>query len=166
MALDPTVGGEDADSYVSLVEADAYLTKRLDTEAWNEADTPTQEAALVSAAYRLDQEAWRWSKASDTQALEFPRTGQTDKNGTRIDDDEIPVWLQRAQIELALALLSENTLDDTGLEGMRRLKVDVLEFEPLVGMPAGKLPAHVRRYIGHALSGTGSAVTFQIVRGG
>lgn len=167
MALDPTVGGPSANSYVDLSEAHGFFANRLNAGAWDEAgeeSPPTQEAALITATLRLEQEAWRWKKASTDQALAFPRTGQRDADGTLVADGEVPVWLKRAQMELALALLTEDLLEDTGLEGMRRVKIDVIELEPLAGRSAGRLPAHVRRYIAHAVHG--SDVTFPMLRGG
>jgi hypothetical protein len=168
VALDPTVGGASANSYASLAEADAFMGDRLNADAWTEAgevSPPIQEAALITAARRLDQEPWAWSKASTDQALEFPRAGQTDKNGTSVDTDGVPTWLKNAQIELALAMLGEDLLENTGLEGMKRVKVDVLEFEPVAGARAGALPANVRRYFPEGAV-QGSAVTFGILRGG
>lgn len=168
MALDPTVGGADSNSYVDTTEANAYFANRLNSDAWTDAGTvspPTQEAALVTATLRMDQEQWRWTKASTTQALEFPRTGQTDKGGTLVSTDAIPQWLKYATMELAIAMLTEDLLEDTGLEGMRRVKIDVLELEPVIGDRAGDLPANVRRWI-PAAARAGSDVTFQMVRGG
>ena len=168
MALDPTVGGADANSYVDVTEASAFFATRLNSEAWTEAgeaSPPTQEAALITATRRLDQEPWIWKRASTTQALRFPCTGQRDTDGTLVSTDEIPTWLKNATMELALAMLTEDLLVDTGLEGMRRVKIDVIELEPVVGDAAGDLPANVRRYFPSSALG-GSSVTFGIVRGG
>lgn len=168
MSLDPTVGGANANSYVDLSEAHGFFATRLNSDAWTEAgevSPPIQEAALITAAIRLDQERWSWTKASTSQALAFPRIGQTDQDGTLVETDDVPTWLKRAQMELALAMLNEDLLEDTGLEGMRRVKIDVLEFEPVIGTPAGALPASVRRYFPPAAI-SGSAVTFQMLRGG
>lgn len=53
MALDATVAGATANSYVALAEADAYFADRLNADAWTAAGTK-QAAALITATKQID----------------------------------------------------------------------------------------------------------------
>jgi hypothetical protein len=166
MAIDETVSGEAANSYVTLEEADAYFATRPNSSAWDDAaalSPPATEGALIHAAIRMDQEQYRWRRAESTQKRAWPRTGQTDVDGCEIAADSIPEFVQLAQMELAVAMLQSDLLVDSGLEAFRYLRVDVIEIEP-AGRSAGALPANVRRHLAHAL--LTSLMQFPVVRAG
>jgi hypothetical protein len=130
-------------SWVTLEEADAYFATLLNTGAWTEAgeeSPPLQEPALITAHGRLSQETF--SKA--------------------IDADDPPENLKRAQMKLALAMLDDDMLADTGLEGFESLKVGPISMV-LRSRVAGALPADVRRELGGLLMG--SPYQFRILRG-
>lgn len=166
MAIDATIGGAASNSYVTLDEANAYFAKRLNAGAWSEAgeqSPPTQEAALISATLRLDQESFAGRKASPSQALEWPRVGVRGRDGWPVPTDSIPNDVKRAQMELALAMLTDDLLADTGLEGFKSLRVGPIELVTKDGRKAGALPANVTRYISQYRDG--SALQFRIERG-
>lgn len=78
MALIATPRASDANSYLSVAEADAILDNRLNTTAWD--DSLQQEEALIQATYRLDQYDYVGITADEyleteepTQALKWPR---------------------------------------------------------------------------------------------
>lgn len=151
MAVDETVGGASANSYGSNAEAATFFATHPYASAWTAAGVtspPTQDALLIQATYWIDQleGSMEGVRAASTQALAWPRSGATDANGTAIVSTVIPEFLKRAQFEAALALASNNLLEDTGLEGFERVKVGPLEVE-LRALPAGSLPAHVLRYL-------------------
>lgn len=73
MALDTTVGGPSAESYVSVTDADAYLSGRFGTAAWTALSTAQKETALRQATRTLDVERYRGWPVTSTQALRFPR---------------------------------------------------------------------------------------------
>lgn len=57
MALDATVAGEDANSYATLVEADAYFADHFSlakASAWQALTDPQKERALISACNLLE----------------------------------------------------------------------------------------------------------------
>lgn len=103
MALDATVGGAAANSYLTVAAADLLNGDRLGSYAarWTAADAPTKEKALIQATADIDafvHPAERWS---DGQLLAFPRA---------IDVDDalapfIPMRVQVATFEQALYLL-------------------------------------------------------------
>lgn len=168
MAIDKTVGGVSANSYVDADDADAFFADALDASAWTDAGSVSpsrQEPALIAAALRLNQEAYRGTKTDADQALAFPRDSIEDEDGNEIGNAVIPERVKRAQMKLALAMLrTTDFLQDTGLEGFRRASVGPLSVEPNPARSAGTLPADVRRELRPFL--TGSAYNFQLVRGG
>ena len=163
MAFDATVGGENSNSYVTIAEADAFFEMRPQYEDWEDLEE-NKEAWLVLATDRLEQEKYQGERTDDDQALSFPRVGVV-VDGIEIDNDTIPLGMKRAQMKYALILSGEdNPLSNTGLEGFKRLKVDVIDMEPVEGYKAGSLPFDVQREIQPLLSG-GSGHQFRVFRG-
>lgn len=128
-------------SWVTLAEAEAYLSTLLNNDAWDDAEEPLRERALATAHGRLHQEG----TIAD------------------LDQDDPPANLQRAQMRLALYMLSEDLLSDSGLEGFEELRVGPVHIRPRT-RAAGALPADVRRELGDLLLGT-SPMQFKILRG-
>ena len=130
LVLDSTVAGASANSYTSVAEGDAYHEARLFATAWNGAATADKTAALVWATRLLDAHfEWAGSKFSLEQALRWPRFGALDRDGELIDSNILPPELKNAVSELArLLILSDRTIE-SGTEGLKRLKVDVIELE-------------------------------------
>jgi len=162
-AIDATVGGASANSYVLLATATTFFDETLNVSDWTGATTDEQNRALISAARRLDQVAWAGQKADEDQALAWPRIQTYDVDGLPYDSDVIPTAIQRAQMKLALAMLAGDLLADTGLEGFINLKVGPLDVTPRL-RNAGDLPADVLREIRHVLETAGEA-NFLVYRG-
>lgn len=94
-----------ATSYLSEADADAYHLDR-GNEAWTDADSGDREAALVLATDYLDTEfRFLGLILTDDQALAWPRSGVADQEGRDVPDDAVPVQIERATAELALASL-------------------------------------------------------------
>lgn len=77
MAIDATVAGATADSYLTVAAADAYAAADLgpDVDAWLAATLANKEAALKLATADIDAEYGRdVIRYSTTQALVFPRS--------------------------------------------------------------------------------------------
>lgn len=151
MALITTPGAVDADSYVDVADATAILARQLLTlTQWEAADQLTLEAALRRATARLDLHViWQGTLGSTTQALGWPRSGVTDREGREIDDATIPAWLEQATAEYANALLIQAG-DSNRLEGIRSLSVDGLSmtFDQSVNSSADeRIPVHVQQLI-------------------
>jgi len=163
VTIDATVGGASANSYVTLATANTYFEGRLNVTDWTGATDDNKNRALVSAARRLDQESYEGIRASSTQALQWPRDGLYDEDGNSIDEDTIPQRVQDAQCELALYMLGEDLLEDTGLEGFDAVKVGPIDVEVNHGKRAGDLPENVRRELSWWL--TTSRSTVRVVRG-
>ena len=73
LIVEDGTGLEDADSYISLAEANAYATNYGLTN-WNaEADDTVKEVALRLATQFIDLNQFVSEKLNDDQSLEFPR---------------------------------------------------------------------------------------------
>ena len=73
-----TAGSSSANSYLTLSDADDLidgLVKDDDVVAWASASTDDKNRALYTATQRIDRERFLGAKATDTQALQWPRTG-------------------------------------------------------------------------------------------
>ena len=138
ITIDATVGGANANSYITLANAQNIIDGFVEDEdvtAWGTATTDQKNRALYTAAQRLDRERFLGARATDTQALQWPRTGVR-KPDTYINtyavgfpfrittdyftDTEIPDQIQKAQVVLAVYL--HNNKDGLGLSGLEDYK--------------------------------------------
>jgi hypothetical protein len=179
ISIDATVGGANANSYLTLADAQAIIdgfVEDADVTAWASATTDQKNRALFTATQRLDRERFLGARATDTQALQWPRTGVR-KPDTYINtyavgfpfrittdyytDDEIPQQVQYAQVVLAVYL--HNNPDGIGLSGLedyRNVKIGSIDVTPNLGYGAvgvDKIPPIVERYLtGLRISGPGN----------
>lgn len=100
MTVEDGTGLEDANSYVSLEEANEYNALRGNT--WTGTDSE-KEAALIRATSYLDGtygSVWPGYRSSSHQALDWPRTDAYDKDGYLLDG--VPTAVAVATIEAAV----------------------------------------------------------------
>ena len=175
-----TAGAANANSYISLTEANELIEGLVaddDVIAWEAGSTSDdyRNRALYTAAQRIDRERFLGARATDTQALQWPRTGVR-KPDTYINtyatgfpfrittdyftDTEIP-----DQIKKALAVLSvylNNNKDGLGLSGLedyQNIKVGSLDATPnnYGAVGADRVPPMFERYFtGIRISGPGN----------
>jgi hypothetical protein len=138
ITIDATVGGASANSYLTLADAQDLIDGMVendDVTAWASATADQKNRALYSATQRLDRERFLGARATDTQALQWPRTGVR-KPDTYINtyavgfpfrittdyftDTEIPDQIKQAQVVLAVYL--NNNKDGMGLSGLEDYK--------------------------------------------
>ena len=135
VTVDATVGGANANSFVTLVTADAFMESRLNASTWGAATTDNQNRALVEATRYLSALNWIGRRVDSVQALAWPRESATNPDSPTAqfyDQDEIPDRMERATSELAFQYIKAGTLDVSGLDpnrNIKRKKVDVLETE-------------------------------------
>lgn len=120
MPLIATPGAANANSYIALEDAQAYFNDRVFSDPWDDADDQTK--ALITATQRLDQESFMGERATETQALKWPRIGVY-SDGILLADDEIPQKVKDATCELALSLASTNVLEKPELAQFNSLSV-------------------------------------------
>ena len=178
VTIDATAGGANANSYITLSEANTFVEAMIestDVGKWTTGTDDSRNRALTAAAERLDRERFLGARATDTQARQWPRTGvrkpdtyvNTYATGFpfRISEDyftdtEIPDQIKRAQIELAVYL--KNNTDGISLSGLndfKNVKIGNLDVTPdksgAVG--ADHVPPMFERYLtGLRISGPGN----------
>lgn len=164
LVLDATTGGASANAYADLAAVNAALEGRLHTDAWDTADTATQEAAIAWATAILDALRWKGRRATTTQRLRWPRSYVPDLDPPHsgydpdyslggyyqwyyLPNDAIPPFLIRATAELAFSLLADDRTADAETKGLRALSVGPLSmtFDPADRRKP--LPDEVRRII-------------------
>jgi len=173
-----TAGAANANSYLSLSDAQDLIDGLMeddDVVAWGTATTDQKNRALYSATQRIDRERFLGARATDTQALQWPRTGVR-KPDTYINtyavgfpfrittdyftDTEIPDQIQKAQVVLAVYL--HNNKDGLGLSGLedyQNIKVGSLDATPNFygAVGADRVPPMFERYFtGIRISGPGN----------
>lgn len=110
MALDATVAGASANSYLTIDAADAHNDDRNGPQAerWAAASTETKENALIEGAILIDSVVRASVPYSLAQALAFPRASDVDAN----DDPVLPPRLLLAAYEQAAYLVANAKLLD------------------------------------------------------
>ncbi len=146
-----TPGAANANSYLTLAEANTYFESRLYSDAWDATvDDAVKNKAIVMATRVLDytfiarkelkigtdgkfyttSRGWAGLPSTDTQALAWPRIGMFDANGVAIDSTVIPQQLKDATAEFAGQLLSTDTTanNDVVNQGIKQLKAGPVEL--------------------------------------
>jgi Putative DnaT-like ssDNA binding protein len=135
VTLDATVGGAAANTFATDAEADAYIGNRLNSGAWSAASGDDQARALIEATRELSTMIWQGSRATDTQALSWPRFLAPNPDGVTItwwayyDPGVIPQRIKDATCELALEFLRAGSSDIASTDtnsGVIEKTVDVL----------------------------------------
>lgn len=148
MALDATVGGATANSYITEADATAYLTSsRLYISAWTSATLANKEVALIWATSLIDTSyEFEGSKWTLGQALRWPRIGAIDIDGVLISSGSVPEVLKRATALLALNLLTSNRMEEPALLGLgiSEAKVGPMEVKIESGQVKETVPDEVR----------------------
>lgn len=144
-----TPGAANANTYITLEEAEVYFASRPNpwtaTEGADDEDAvdDSKRAALLYATLLLDREKWKGTKGSTTstaltQALAWPRRWAPtlefdsapdfvtdvfiDLSTAYYDSTTIPTPIKRATCELALELLRGGTTDVLAFDGTRNIK--------------------------------------------
>ena len=116
--INATVKGENANSYVTLTEANAYFETVPDSSTWDNKTVDQKNRALIAATRWIDSFVFYGDRCDDGQALKFPRNNyQVD--GVELACSKIPVNIKYAQYELARALANDTDAitGTTGKEG-------------------------------------------------
>lgn len=134
MALNATPGASDANSYVTLEEANAYFVDRPHSSAWGESSE--QESMLILASRMLDWYVhWKGYRSSTTQSMLWPRTGVIRRDASEIATDIIPSEVKIAVYELALSSIEEDRTIDSALAGLEEIKAGSLTVKANINDP-------------------------------
>lgn len=132
MALDATVGGANANSFMTRARADALAADMLYIAGWTAASSAQKDQALVSATQQITAvTCWTGGVATGTQALPWPRTGMVNRNGAAIANDVIPLELEMATLAAANLLLTSGANipgeNEAAVQGLDRVKAGPIE---------------------------------------
>ena len=166
MALDTTVGGTTANSYVTVEVADAFFASQVVQGVW-----PTllasKEAALLDATRLIDNQFdFVGDIANTEQSLRWPRSGVYDADDRLLPTDSIPKIIQQATCYLTMYLLQNGGLNQTA-SNVSGIKVGPIDMKfkagSIVGVPDFiiRLLSSYATYIG---ASQGSAHSVQVVR--
>ena len=108
-AIVATAGSANANSYLSVTNADTIANGMVGTLAWSTATSDDKARALITATNGLETLEWIGTRTSTTQALSWPRTDAECGDKTPASDD-IPREIELATFDLANALLTTPTL--------------------------------------------------------
>ncbi len=116
--IDATIKGANANSFVTLDEANNYFATVPDSSTWDDKTVDQKKRALISATRWIDSFVYYGDRCDDGQALKFPRNNyQVD--GVELSCSTIPLNIKYAQYELARALANDTDVitGTTGKEG-------------------------------------------------
>lgn len=139
LIVEDGTGKIDAESYASVAEADTRLAAFGNT-AWAAYTTSAKEIRLrIATDYMVNQYRLQWKgyRTHETQALDWPRTyvdkpdalGGYGSNPNYYDDDELPVEIKNACIDLAARADDADTLAPDIERVERKVKVGPIEVE-------------------------------------
>jgi len=127
--LNATSGSATANTYCTLVEANAYYDMRLHRTNWEGSYADEQNRALLMSTRILDEHFnWIGCKYTVEQSLRWPRSSVLTPDGYDVDYTTIPQFLKNATAELAGYLIFEDKTVESDTKGFSRLKADVLEM--------------------------------------
>ena len=116
--IDATIKGENANSYVTLTEANSYFETVPDSSTWTNKTDDQKNRSIIAATRWSDTFVFYGDRCDDGQALKFPRNNyQVD--GVELACSKIPNNIKYAQYELARALANDTDAitGTTGKEG-------------------------------------------------
>lgn len=135
LIVEDGTGKVDANTYISLADADEYHADRFH-EGW-EGSEDSRSSALIQATEFIDLEwVFQGDKANPNpagpQALSWPRIGVYDEDAQKVDSNSVPLSIAHATAELALVILCRQELlpsSTTGSIKRSRERVGVIESE-------------------------------------
>ena len=129
-----------------------------------------KEKALIEAAAYL-QATYRWvgEKATQAQAMDWPRVNALDGDGFAIASNIVPQKVKDAQALLALEALAGDLLPAEARGGavkLKRERVDVVEEETeyFEGAPGGKAYRLVDRLLAGLIVGRAGGASYPVRR--
>lgn len=165
-----TISGNDYTIYGTQADAIIYITGLLGREAtlWIVASSTNQAKSLNFATKVLNSLSWTGTRTVAGQALAWPRTGATDRDGEAIADSTTPQDVIDACYTLAMLLLADPTVAarraDKNTKKVEAGTAAVTFFRP---QRVGALPKQVMDLLAPYLGGsaTTSDLTLTIATG-
>lgn len=152
IVIEDGTGKTDSNSYASEAELAAYATARGVTIAG------TAAVLLIKAMDFIESQPFQGYKASEAQALQWPRYSVI-LYGYYLDGDEIPDLLKEAQMQAALTIDGGNELLADEGRATKREKVGEIEVEYMDGARNYTYPKAVFNKLSPLLKGGVSGST-------
>lgn len=120
-----------ADTFISLVDAEAYIAAKVAPSEWTAASDIAKESALrvgtiiVNSRYRYAGKLVN----PTTQPLNWPRYDAYDSEERFYDSETIPKIIKDAVCEFALIHIRDGDLTEPDDEEVKKVKLDVMEIE-------------------------------------
>jgi hypothetical protein len=131
-------------TYVDTDDAYPYFSTRPRSSAWTSASETDQENVLRQATTLIDTLDFHGRKATNAQALAWPRVNVRDRDGCAIPSDTVPQAVIKATCEWALYLLTNDPSKPTQVLTHKQVGDLQLDFAPML---PDTLPPLVRRYL-------------------
>lgn len=141
LVVEDGTGLSDANTYIDLNTANTYLEDNPYVTVWTDSSDDIKTWALLTATRLIDTYmSFIGSKTSTTQALEWPRTGGTNKcSNLEVANTFIPQSLRFAVVELAVDLLTSDKtrVSATDQSMISSIKLDVISIQYDTPMKSG-----------------------------
>jgi len=118
----------DTNSYLAVVDADAYFLDRLNTSAWDGASAGDKSASLIQATKAIEAMSFTGSRSESTQKLSFPRSGVYVDN-ILIDSTKVPQDVKDAVCEYAILMLQEDYTTPDDLEAFESITLGAIKVD-------------------------------------
>ena len=130
LVVETGAGLSNSNSYVTVAEADTYLSTNKYYSAWADYDDEDKANVLIIASRLIDSYMnWFGTKTVESSAMRWPREGVYSLDGVEISSVSIPQNLKNAVCEFAYTQYSTNREQESGSLGISELKVDVIELK-------------------------------------
>lgn len=150
------VGAPNANSYVTVAEADAYFGDTFGKSLWEPLDEDVKSTLVITASRTLDQYIqWIGFKTESDQGMEWPRSGTT------FADDVIPSRVKYAAYELAYYLV-ENSGISFASQSVDSVKVGPITVDFTENSTDAGIPSFIENLLGDL--GTPILIGSQMVR--
>src|SRR5262245_25196179 len=129
---------------------------------WAAGSADYKARSLVTATRLLDRQCWQGEKTSPSQALQWPRTGVVDKYGDEVSSLAVPLLIEEATYELALAILVDPDgvqADPTSNQNLKKVKAGSAEVEFFRPELRGRFVTIVEELVGQFLCGSVNAAS-------
>ena len=165
IVIDATIGGVSTNSYLSLADFELLIHQRPFHSAWDKInDDDVKKAALIWGTTILSNLQYKGAPTSSTQKLPWPRTGIYDYDGREYDSDSYPDWFITAFVEVVFNAAINNTLSDTGLEGISELKIGPISIKTDPSDRPDIIPGYILENIKFWLKGGYKSISVSLVR--
>jgi hypothetical protein len=143
LVLETGAGLANANSYVSVTEADDYFSGHpFYADVWDALGVPDKSNLLISSSILLDSLiTWKGYLANSSQALGWPRTFVLDNELRTISSTAVPQRVKDAVCELAVYASKGDPFAAPSSVGVDRLKIDVIELQFTTSTSKAPVPA-------------------------